>query len=157
MEKLGQLLRPGDPWTAATWNAFVLQMRRLTKVKAGRGITASLTPDGINIALAGGKDSPILLARITAISGTTAGVAAKQNVVFYSAQAIEETGCTMTNVAPVMGRPFSTAQASLGLVYPAAVNSMCYIVRNKQPSGTVNAELWLPAGSELPKLKVCGA
>lgn len=157
MDKLGTLLRPGDPWTAATWNAFVLQMRRIMRLKAGRGLTGSVTSDGINIAIASLQNSPLLLARITRIYGTTAGVAAKQNLIFYDAQAINETGCTLTNVAPVMGRVASPAQAALVNIYPAALNSLCYIVRNKQTSGTVNAELWLPAGSETPKLKVCGA
>lgn len=151
--KIGSFARKGEAVTSEKWNELIHQVRRVLRFKGGRGLRGQFTPDGLAMALIAAKNSSILLARITRVYGSSPDL---QSNVKYDVKAVEETGCTMTNVAPVMGRLANTAQAANMRIYPAALGSLCYIVRNRQPDASVNAELWLPAGAETPRLKVCG-
>jgi hypothetical protein len=154
--QIGKLVNEGEEVSAGAWNSLVLQLRRMWRLKVSDGkgaINGVLALDGMSLAIANTDDETFVLSRIATRSSE---VAAKQNTVTYSVAAIDEQNVTLpAGTVPKIGRPANATQASLVMIYPAEVGTLCWIVRKKQSDGSFVPELWLPAGAETAKMKVC--
>ncbi len=150
---LGRLLAKGGKIRADDHNAFQREVNQALTVLPGQGIQATWGRGGIAIAASIDRRQDFLVwARITARTGSDPDLA--ENI-RYSAKGIFQSSAILTNVYPSCGRPVKAAQAGNVRIKPAVIGALCFIVRDKQPDGTITPKLWFPGeGGDYEALNV---
>lgn len=146
MLRLPRLIK-GTPKTAESVNAIFAAIERVMQLNLGPGLEGSWDQTGVAIRLAGVLPEYFVLARIVSRTGAAPDKAAN---IKYRVQGIKESGAELVDAVPAVGRPCGVDQAAITNINPAPIGGLCWIVRRDD-----GAELWLPAGYETLRYKLC--
>jgi len=129
----------GDPVTADLMNMIIGVVERGVSLSAGPGVSVTGADNRFTVALAKILGEHVRLARIIARTGQPVD---RAGAITYDVQEYE-TGNVMTGAVPYWGRPVRDDEIAIGA---AEVGTLCFIVREPMPDGSLAGRLWIPSG-----------
>ncbi len=133
---LPRKVRPGDPVSAAGFNALVDALAAL-RPTFGPGIAGRMSATGVVISLAG-QDSRWTMGRV---ESNYPGTPLYPADLTYMVRLEDDPAVTQGPLLPRIARPAVAYDAKLR---PASYGDPCYVLRVPRDTGVVDAYLWAP-------------
>ena len=148
-------LQTGEPITAA-WIADLVAAVNALSEQLGRAGGGKVADAAVLAGVLGSPDE-FILCRIVEVELSPAagpGPAYLPSTVTYRVKGIRRPGIDLAGLTPVFGRPVRMDEAR---IYPASIDTVCYIVRTPARAGTGghDAELMLLPDSEVVARRRC--
>lgn len=144
--RLPAKVEAGQPVSAAAFNQLV-EALAAAQVEAGPGLALDVAGGRVILSLADGSIAQLVRGIITGVNGQDGDLV---EGVTYDAAAIGKSGASLVNATPRYGRLYAAGVACV----PARVGDICTIVRSKDESNALTADLWVY--SERYLVRRCG-